>query len=36
MAPGWWGLALLIIAVAVGLWVWWRHPPRRLRRVTLA
>lgn len=35
-APGWWLLAVLIIAMGLGLWRWWRHPPRRLRRVALA
>ncbi|SHE49961.1 protein of unknown function [Microbulbifer donghaiensis] len=28
-APGWWLLALVILACAVGVYVWWRHRRRQ-------
>jgi hypothetical protein len=34
-APGWWLLALLLIAILIGAILWWRRPQRRLRRVAL-
>jgi hypothetical protein len=35
LAPGWWGLAILIVAAIVGMLVWWRRRPMRLRRAAL-
>ena len=32
LAPGWWGLLLLLVAALVGLWLWYRRPAQRLRR----
>lgn len=32
LAPGWWGLLLLLVAAGVGLWLWHRSATRRLRR----
>ena len=34
-APGWWVLATVLLGVAIGAWVWWRSPRRRLRAATL-
>jgi hypothetical protein len=34
-APGWWLLAALVLAAIVAAFLWWRWPPRRLRRVAL-
>lgn len=35
LAPGWWGLAILIVAIIAGALVWWRRRPVRLRRAAL-
>lgn len=32
LAPGWWGLLLIVLAVLVGFWFWYRSPTLRLRR----
>ena len=32
LAPGWWGLFLLVLAALVGFWFWYRRPSLRLRR----
>jgi membrane protein implicated in regulation of membrane protease activity len=32
LAPGWWALLALLIAAAVGICMWHRSQPRRLRR----
>ncbi len=34
-APGWWLLAVLLLALAIGLLLWWRNPRRRLRQAAL-
>lgn len=34
-APGWWGLAGLVIVLAVGALWWWRNPRRRRMRAAL-
>jgi len=34
-APGWWGLAVLLLAAAAALALWLRHPARRLRLAAL-
>jgi len=35
LAPGWWALAVLLLAAAVAAWLWQRSQPRRLRRAAL-
>ena len=35
LAPGWWGLAILIVAIIAGALVWRRRRPVRLRRAAL-
>ena len=32
LAPGWWGLLLIVLAALVGFWFWYRRPSQRLRR----
>lgn len=32
LAPGWWGLLLLLVTALVGLWLWYRRPAQRIRR----
>lgn len=32
LAPGWWGLLLLLAIAMVGIWLWYRSQPQRLRR----
>lgn len=32
LAPGWWGLLLLLVGAIFGAWLWYRRPTRRLRR----
>jgi hypothetical protein len=32
LAPGWWVLLVLVIATTVGICLWYRSQPRRLRR----
>lgn len=32
LAPGWWALVVVLIAITVGFCVWHRSQPRRLRR----
>jgi hypothetical protein len=32
LAPGWWGLVLLLIVAVLGLWLWYRSPSNILRR----
>ena len=32
LAPGWWALLALLIAAIVGICLWYRSQPRRLRR----
>ena len=32
LAPGWWGLMLIVLAALVGFWFWYRRPAQRLRR----
>lgn len=35
IAPGWWGLLLLLFIVLIILGYWLRHPTQRLRRAAL-
>ena len=32
LAPGWWGLLLVLVAAMFGTWLWYRRPLRRLCR----
>ena len=32
LAPGWWALLVLLIAIIAGICVWYRRHPQRLRR----
>ena len=36
LAPGWWGLLVLLLAAVAGLAFWYRRPRARLRRAALA
>lgn len=35
LAPGWWGLAAVVIVLGIGALWWWRNPRRRRRRAAL-
>jgi hypothetical protein len=35
LAPGWWGLALIVLALTAGTLWWWREPRRRHSRAAL-
>ena len=32
LAPGWWGLLLLLVGALISIWFWYRSPRQRLRR----